>query len=185
MAYRADGQFYRAQAPPGITVTRSTKPKSPGEAMRGHKTYWAIFAALALFAAECGYGATVSKLYSRGYAAIPEPQKVTLGDKDFRFGDGCRLELASSVRVNDVAVESLQDCWHHGFTWAPGHDPFVFPLRKRREDAAKIDPHKKAVRRLPTVLSGSRRNAIRDTQTSHVGHTRILSPVAHPSTHVT
>jgi len=80
--------------------------------MRGHKTYWAIFAALALFAAECGYGATVSKLYSRGYAAIPEPQKVTLGDREVRFGEGWRLERASSVPQNDVAVESLEeDLW--------------------------------------------------------------------------
>ncbi len=80
-----------------------------GKAMRGHKTYWAIFAALALFATECGYSATVSKLYSRGYTVIPELQEVALRDKEFRFGEGWGLELASSVPRNDVAVESLEE----------------------------------------------------------------------------
>jgi hypothetical protein len=53
--------------------------------------------------------ATASPLFSRGYTVLPEPQKVTLGARDFQFGPDWRLELGISVPPNDVAVESLKD----------------------------------------------------------------------------
>jgi len=53
--------------------------------------------------------ATLSPLYGRGYTVIPEPQNVTLGGGDFRFGDGWELALGKGVPPNDVAVESLRD----------------------------------------------------------------------------
>jgi hypothetical protein len=61
-----------------------------------------------------GYGlalsaATLSPLYQRGYVAIPEPQKVTLGDSDFRFDAGWRVEVGPGVSANDAAVEALRE----------------------------------------------------------------------------
>lgn len=52
-------------------------------------------------------GSTVSPLYSRGYTVIPEPQKVTLGDRDFLFGVDWQLQLDRGVELRDVAVTSL------------------------------------------------------------------------------
>jgi hypothetical protein len=60
-----------------------------------------------LFAPAKGSSATLSPLFSRGYTVIPEPQTVSLGNKDFGFGDGWRLELAGGVSPADVGVESL------------------------------------------------------------------------------
>lgn len=53
--------------------------------------------------------ATASPLYSRGYTVLPEPQKVTLGARDFQFDAGWRLEAGQGVQPNDIAVESLKD----------------------------------------------------------------------------
>lgn len=53
--------------------------------------------------------ATVSPLYERGYTVLPSPQRVTLGEHDFRFGRAWRLELLPGVPADDVAVETLKD----------------------------------------------------------------------------
>src|SRR2546428_815482 len=52
-------------------------------------------------------GATVSSLYARGYTVLPAPQKVQLGEHDFRFGQDWRLQLGPGVSRSDIAVESL------------------------------------------------------------------------------
>jgi len=71
-----------------------------------------VLLATALFACVCGPGAlraaTVSPLFARGYTVIPEPQKVELSGRDFEFGDTWRLQLASGVKADDVAVRSLK-----------------------------------------------------------------------------
>src|SRR3989454_10518541 len=52
-------------------------------------------------------GATVSSLYARGYSVLPAPQKVELGERDFRFDHDWRLQLGPGIPRNDIAVESL------------------------------------------------------------------------------
>lgn len=56
-----------------------------------------------------GYGRTVSPLYSRGYTVIPEPQKVILGERDFLFGAGWRVQLERGVVASETAVISLTE----------------------------------------------------------------------------
>ena len=46
---------------------------------------------------------------ARGYAVIPEPQKIQLGPGDIAFGPGWRVELDSGVASNSVALESLRE----------------------------------------------------------------------------
>ena len=50
-----------------------------------------------------------SALFERGYTVMPEPQKVQLGENDFRFGAEWRLELGPGVKPGDAAVEALQE----------------------------------------------------------------------------
>lgn len=52
---------------------------------------------------------TVSPLSARGYAVLPVPQRVKLGEHDFRFGQNWRLRLGTGVPSSDVAVETLKD----------------------------------------------------------------------------
>jgi hexosaminidase len=51
---------------------------------------------------------TMSPLFERGYTVMPEPQKVAFSGGEFRFGDGWRIEAASGVKPDDVAVETLR-----------------------------------------------------------------------------
>jgi len=51
----------------------------------------------------------VSSLYTRGYAVIPAPQQVRLGQGDFRIGAGWRVEVGPGIAPNDVAVETLKE----------------------------------------------------------------------------
>ena len=52
---------------------------------------------------------TVSKLWSRGYTVIPEPQQVELQDSDLRFGPQWAIQLGVGVSRTDVAVDSLRE----------------------------------------------------------------------------
>lgn len=52
---------------------------------------------------------TVSKLWTRGYTVIPEPQEVEIKDSDLRFGPQWVVQLGPGVAAADVAVESLQE----------------------------------------------------------------------------
>lgn len=70
---------------------------------------WVLTVVLMLGAASQAGAATASPLYARGYTVIPEPQKVTLGARDFQFSPEWRLQLDRGVPPNDVAVESLKD----------------------------------------------------------------------------
>ena len=53
--------------------------------------------------------AAASPLYERGYTVLPEPQKVTLGAGDFRFGPGWKLEIGPGVSATDTAIAALRE----------------------------------------------------------------------------
>jgi hypothetical protein len=63
--------------------------------------------ALAVALAVAGRSETISKLWSRGYAVIPDPQQVELRDGDRRFGPEWQLQRGAGVAEGDVAVETL------------------------------------------------------------------------------
>ena len=69
------------------------------------KPFGALLLALSL--GPNARAATVSRLYARGYTVLPAPQKVELGEHDFRFGQDWRLQLGPGVPRNDIAVENL------------------------------------------------------------------------------
>jgi len=52
--------------------------------------------------------AQVSPLAARGYAVLPEPRRVELGNADFRFGPAWSVQR-NGVPANDIAVASLTD----------------------------------------------------------------------------
>jgi hexosaminidase len=52
--------------------------------------------------------ASVSPLFARGYAVIPEPQKVELKSTDFQLDNQWGLRPGDGVNANDVATEALQ-----------------------------------------------------------------------------
>ncbi|HCC58856.1 MAG TPA: hypothetical protein DEQ47_16670 [Solibacterales bacterium] len=52
---------------------------------------------------------TTSPLFSRGYALIPEPQRVALRGGDFRLGADWRMERGLGVKASSVAVQSLAE----------------------------------------------------------------------------
>ncbi|MFB3922034.1 MAG: glycoside hydrolase family 20 zincin-like fold domain-containing protein [Terriglobia bacterium] len=68
-----------------------------------------MLALLVLSKAIDGFCATVSPLNSRGYAVIPEPQKVTLQTGDFEVGAGWGIEVGPGVRADDIAIVSLKE----------------------------------------------------------------------------
>src|SRR5260370_17301450 len=53
--------------------------------------------------------AGTSALFERGCGVMPEPQKVRLGESDFRFGADWRLELGPGVAAGDAAAEALRE----------------------------------------------------------------------------
>ena len=70
---------------------------------------WPLLAFLVLSQATSGISATVSSLDARGYAVIPEPQRVALRATDFEFGTGWGIEIGPGVRADDIAVVSLKE----------------------------------------------------------------------------
>ncbi|MFN7997474.1 MAG: beta-N-acetylhexosaminidase [Bryobacteraceae bacterium] len=58
---------------------------------------------------------TVTPLWARGYAVIPDPQHVELRGGDIRFGPQWSLDRGSGVSDNDVAVETLREELHSRF----------------------------------------------------------------------
>ena len=68
-----------------------------------------LIATVTGFLCSIGQEQTVSPLFARGYTVIPEPQKVSLGAKDFAFVQSWQLNLDKSVSSNDVAVETLRE----------------------------------------------------------------------------
>lgn len=56
-----------------------------------------------------GMAQTVSPLFARGYTVVPEPQRVSLGIRDFTFGRSWQLKVDKSVAKGDVAVEVLRE----------------------------------------------------------------------------
>lgn len=55
---------------------------------------------------------TVSSLWSRGYAVLPEPQQVELNGGDVRFGPAWSMDIGPSVPRGDVAIETLTEELH-------------------------------------------------------------------------
>jgi len=52
---------------------------------------------------------TVSSLWLRGYAVLPEPQQVELREGDVRFGPAWSLDRGAGVAPADAAAEALSD----------------------------------------------------------------------------
>ena len=52
---------------------------------------------------------TVSSLWLRGYAVLPEPQQVELREGDVRFGPAWSLDRGAGVAPGDAAAEALSD----------------------------------------------------------------------------
>src|SRR5215470_6292002 len=55
----------------------------------------------------CSFAA--SPLYLRGYAVIPEPQKIELKAGDFAFDNGWQLRLAPGVTDDNPAAQTLKE----------------------------------------------------------------------------
>jgi hexosaminidase len=66
-------------------------------------------AAIAILVCSFAEAQTVSPLFARGYTVIPEPQKVSLGAKDFTFDQSWQLKLEKGIDNDDVAVETLRE----------------------------------------------------------------------------
>ena len=64
---------------------------------------------LILGLAQMVRGATPSELYSRGYTLIPAPQQVELKGGDIELDGSWKIQPASGVKPDDVAVESLKE----------------------------------------------------------------------------
>jgi hexosaminidase len=56
-----------------------------------------------------GRAETVSPLWSRGFAALPEPQQVALESSDIRFGPDWSLAIGEGIPTTDVAVETIDE----------------------------------------------------------------------------
>ena len=65
--------------------------------------------AIAILVCSIAEAQTVSPLFARGYTVIPEPQTVSLGEKDFTFDQSWQLTLGKGVGSDDVAVETLRE----------------------------------------------------------------------------
>ncbi len=59
--------------------------------------------------AIAAHAETVSSLWSRGYAVLPEPQQVELNGGDVRFGPTWSIDRGAGVAPNDVAPETLTE----------------------------------------------------------------------------
>ena len=57
---------------------------------------------------RCGMAQTVSPLYARGYTVVPQPQRVSLGSREFTFSQEWQLKLDASVPPDDVAVATFR-----------------------------------------------------------------------------
>jgi len=62
---------------------------------------------------------TVSSLWSRGYAVLPEPQAAELREGDLRFGPDWSIERGPGVAPDDGAVAALADELQSRFGLAP------------------------------------------------------------------
>ena len=55
------------------------------------------------------FGESKTSLRDSGYALLPEPQKITIGEGSFEFGSDWELNLSSNVREDDIAVRTFLD----------------------------------------------------------------------------
>src|ERR1700722_12681991 len=68
-----------------------------------------LVAVMVCVVCSSGRAETVSPLFARGYTVIPEPQRVSLGAKDFSFDQTWQVKLDRGVGKDDVAVEALRE----------------------------------------------------------------------------
>src|SRR3984957_7641862 len=68
-----------------------------------------LVAVMVCVVCSSGRAETVSPLFARGYTVIPEPQRVSLGAKDFSFDQTWQIKLDQGVGKDDVAVEALRE----------------------------------------------------------------------------
>src|SRR3984957_19782846 len=68
-----------------------------------------LVAVMVCVVCSSGRAETVSPLFARGYTVIPEPQRVSLGAKDFSFDQTWQVKLDRGVDKDDVAVEALRE----------------------------------------------------------------------------
>ena len=103
-----------------VQVMRS---ESSAEQMNVMKAFLAVAAVIVVFFSSKGQAQSVSTLFARGYQVIPEPQNVSLGNNDIRFGSDWQLSFDQSVPNGDVAVETLQDELSNRFDVSLGSAP--------------------------------------------------------------
>jgi hexosaminidase len=101
------------------------------------------------FFAMAAQAETVSSLWSRGYAVLPEPQQVELRDGDIRFGPAWSVDRGPGVAQGDVAAETLVDELQSRFGLrAATGGGVVVRLEMRAGSVApgqSLDPDKKAI----------------------------------------
>ena len=68
---------------------------------------WVVAVILGSFF-RCGMAQAVSPLYARGYTVVPQPQRVSLGSREFTFSQEWQLKLDASVPSDDVAVATFR-----------------------------------------------------------------------------
>jgi hexosaminidase len=92
---------------------------------------------------------TVSSLWSRGYAVLPEPQQVELGEGDVQFGPAWSLTRGAGVALGDVAAEALSDELQSRFSLrsaAGGGTAVRLEIRAGSVAAGRaLDPDKQAI----------------------------------------
>lgn len=65
--------------------------------------------ALAVLLAAAVDAETISKLWERGYAVLPDPQQVELTEGDLRFGPDWNLQRGAGVAAGDIALQTLRE----------------------------------------------------------------------------
>ncbi len=74
-----------------------------------NKRIWLFLCGALLCISTEAYALTVSALSSRGYAVLPQPQRVTLGAGEIRFNSDWRLELGDVISPDNTAVHALEE----------------------------------------------------------------------------
>src|SRR5271155_2428996 len=92
---------------------------------------------------------TVTSLWSRGYAVLPEPQQVELRAGDVRFGPNWSLDRGPGVTQGDAADETLLDELQSRFGLHPaagGGTVVRLEMRPGSVQPGKaLDPDKQAI----------------------------------------
>ena len=100
-------------------------------------------------AAVAAHAETVSSLWLRGYAVLPEPQVVELRAGDVRFGPAWSLDRGAGVAAGDVAVKTLSDDLQSRFGLHAAAGPGTTVRLEIRDGSVipgqALDPDKQAI----------------------------------------